>query len=100
MSASEKASASSAANCVVNHQEYHRSANRDPDAVKIQACYPCRAEHLKKPTADNRADYTKQNIEHDALAVVIDQVAGNESGQQPKDYPSEERHNTSRRVFA
>src|ERR1700674_5837135 len=88
--------ASGSADRMVNHQEHHRSGNRDTNAVEIQARYACRAEHLKKPTADNRADYTQQNVEHNALAVVIDQVAGDEPGDQSKQNPSEERHNTSR----
>jgi len=65
---------------VVYHQEKHRTADRDNNAVQAQTRYAYRTEHVKNPTADNRADYTEENVEHDALAVVIDQVTGDEPG--------------------
>jgi len=65
---------------MVDHQEKHRSANGNHNAVQVQTRYACRAEHVKNPTADNRSDYTEENVEHNTLAVVIDQVAGDEPG--------------------
>jgi hypothetical protein len=35
---------------------------------------------VENPTADYRSDYTEENVEHDALAMMIDQVTGDEPG--------------------
>jgi len=41
--------------------------------------HACSPEEVENPTADNRANDAKQNVENHALTVMIDQVARNES---------------------
>jgi hypothetical protein len=77
---SEKAAAHTSADCMVNHQEKHRPGYSHNNAVEIQVRYPCHAEHVENPAADNCADYTEKNVENDAFAVMIDQVTSDEPG--------------------
>jgi hypothetical protein len=92
MTYSVKPACGASADRMVNHQEKNRPGNSHTNAVEIQARYPCGAEHLKNPAADNRANYTEENVEYNSLAMVINQMAGDEPSHQSKQNPSEERH--------
>jgi hypothetical protein len=74
----------------VIHNEHNDCADDgDKHAVEIETGHTRMASKLKQPTANQRADHPKDNVEEDTRACTIYNLAGDKTGDQPEDNPSE-----------
>jgi len=64
---------------MVNNQQKSRSGASDKYAIEIQTRYARITEHVEDPASDNCSDDPEQNVEHNAFAVMIDQVTRDEA---------------------
>src|SRR6476620_1415467 len=74
---------------VVHNQENSRSYRGNQNTVKVHSRHTRVTEPLEQPTADHRAHDTKQHIQHNALTAAIDDMAGNEAGNDAEQNPDE-----------
>jgi hypothetical protein len=72
---------------VVNHQEDNRTDNSDQQAVQIQSRDAGSAEGVEEPASSDSADDPQKDVEYEALALFIDNLAPDETGEQTKHNP-------------
>jgi len=73
--------------CVVHEKDHDGADARNRQTTEIEAGYPSRSEGVEEPAADDRSDDSKKNVHHDTLSPPIDDLAGYEARNQPKDHP-------------
>jgi len=66
--------------CMVNHQHDDRANDCDDHAVKVEAGNPARAESAEDEASDDRPDNTEDNIQEKPFARFVDDLAGDETG--------------------
>src|SRR5664279_3214969 len=69
---------------VVDDQHNDGADGRDHHAVNAEAGYAGHSESGKEPPPHEGADHAENDIEHYALAGLIDQFARDEPGNEPK----------------
>jgi hypothetical protein len=72
---------------VVNNQKDHGTNHSDQQAIQVQACDSGGAEGIKEPASNDGADNPQNDIEDQALALFIDNLAPDETGEQTKHNP-------------
>jgi len=75
---------------VVRNQKDDRTNRCDKKTMHVQAVDALMPEIVKKPSADNGAHDSEQDVEHHAFATMIHQMAGDESGDESEQDPNEE----------
>lgn len=74
---------------VVHDEEDGGADSRDHHAIDIESGYAAHSEDVEQPTPDNCSADPEKNVQDDALSGPIDDFAGNEAGNEPKDDPSD-----------
>jgi hypothetical protein len=74
---------------VVYDEEHSGTGGRDHHAVEIEPGHAPHSEGVEEPAANNCSDNPKKSVQDDALSGPIDDFAGNEAGNEPKDNPRE-----------
>jgi len=69
---------------VQDDKQHDRPADRDEDAVEIEAADAFAADGGHDEAADHRADDADDNVEQESFTVPVDDQAGNETGDQPR----------------
>ena len=70
------------------HDEDHDGADgRDNQAIEIESADAPRSEAVEEPAADDCSADSKKNVHNDAFSSPIDDLAGNEPRNKPKDDP-------------
>ena len=64
---------------MIYNQENDSPQRRDQEAMQVEAVHTNMAEHMKQPTADDRADNTEQDIQHNTFAPMVYDMAGDKS---------------------
>jgi hypothetical protein len=57
--------------------------------IEIQASDPDGAKHIKQDAADKCANDAQHNVQYEASASIIYNLAANEPGNQPENYPGQ-----------
>jgi hypothetical protein len=60
---------------VITRQDYDRADYRNHHAIQVEAGDALGAKNAKDETACDRSNYAENNIEHDALATLVDDFA-------------------------
>src|ERR1700736_5282185 len=84
--------ARSPAKRTTEQQDDDRADYRDEHAVEVEAGHSRLAEGGEEPAADDRADDAKQDVDEQPLAGLVDDLAGDEAGNQSEDDPGDDRH--------
>jgi hypothetical protein len=72
----------------VVHDEDHSGADsRDDHAIEIESSHAPHSEDVEEPATNNCSADPKKNVQDDALSGPIDDFAGNEASNEPKDDP-------------
>src|SRR5579872_5391927 len=79
-------------NRVIEDQHYDRAQHRDHKAVEIEAVHAGFAKERHDPTADNGTDHAEHQIDHQSLASLVDDLAGNEARDESQDQPRQNAH--------
>jgi hypothetical protein len=74
---------------VVHEEEHGGADSRDHHAIDIESGYAAHSEDVEKPTPDYCSADPKKNVQDDALSGSIDDFAGNEAGNEPKNDPGD-----------
>lgn len=82
----------SAEDQMIQRQDHHGADRGDQQAVEIEARDAGVAELAEQPAADKRADDAKGDIQQHAATVAVDELAGDEAGDQAHKQPGENRH--------
>ena len=70
------------------HDEKRSGADSGDDhAVEIESGHAAHSEDVEEPATDNCSADPKKNVQDDALSGPIDDFAGNEAGNKPKNDP-------------
>jgi hypothetical protein len=80
---------------VVNQQHRDRTDDCDNHAVNVQARDARCPKQAKKKSADQSADNAKSNIEPKALALMINDLGPDESGDQSEYDPADDSRKSS-----
>jgi hypothetical protein len=80
---------------VIGHEHYDRTDDRDYHAVKVKARDALCAKGAKNETTDNSANNAEEDIEHGALALIVDDLAADEPSDETQDKPTDDRHELS-----
>src|SRR5947209_1006349 len=83
---------STAGDQVVDDEHHDRADDSDDHAVEIEAGHPGLAELLEEESADNCTQYAEDDVEYDALAGSIDDLAGDEARDKAQNDPSDDTH--------
>jgi hypothetical protein len=67
---------------VVYDQHNHRANHCHKHAVNVESGHAGVTDSVKKPTSNNRPDDTEDNIQQNAFTTLIDQLTGDETGDQ------------------
>jgi hypothetical protein len=65
--------------CVIYKKENHRTDDGDQNAVDIHASHSSHPEELKQITPDDSPDDAEQDIQYQAFAALIHELAGDKS---------------------
>jgi len=77
----------SAKNDVIENQHYHGADNRHEQAVEVEPVYALASKDVEQPAAGESADNTQKDVEQDALASPVYNLAANESRNQTQNDP-------------
>jgi hypothetical protein len=77
---------------IVDHQHHYRTDDRDDHAVNVQAGHAACTKQAEQKSTNERADNAQGDVQPEALAVLVDDLAPNESGNQPKYDPANDTH--------
>jgi len=80
---------------VVEEQHDDGAGHRHEHAVDVEAGHPGRPELVEQDADDDRADDAEHDVEQQALALLVDHLAGDEAGDQPEHDPADDRHAVS-----
>src|SRR5579872_12440 len=80
---------------VIDHQEDDRTHYGDQEAVQVQAGDPRHTEGPEQPATEHRADDTEQDVPDEPFARLVDDLAGDEAGDETQNDPRYEGHETS-----
>src|ERR1700731_3216507 len=67
---------------VIDHQNDDGAYERNQHAIYVDAIDTGFAQRVKNPSADDRAYYSQQDVAHEALAFLVDHLAGQKTGNQ------------------
>ena len=81
-------SAAAAHHSIVDQQNNDRSNDGDDHAVDIQPGNARCSEQIKYKSPDESADYSERDVEPEALALTINNLASNKTGNQAKNSPA------------
>ena len=84
-----------APNRMVHHQKCDGAHDGHQDAVKIQSSDSTGAEEIEQPSSSDGSDDSEHEVENEPLASLVNDLAADESGDQPQNNPSEKRHDSS-----
>jgi len=71
--------ADSAAKRVVHNEDDDGAGDADQDAVEVEAGHTHPSELLEEPASDNCADDAENDVQQEALARLVDDLAGEEA---------------------
>jgi hypothetical protein len=77
---------------IVEQKHYDRTGNRDKHTVEVQSCNAFFPKETEQASTDKRADDSKPDVEPEALALSIDDLASDESRYQAKNDPAQDTH--------
>ena len=77
---------------VIDQQHHNRADDRDNHAVNIQTCHSRCSEQIKQKSANKSANDSKRNVEPKALALPIDDLAADETGDETENDPRDNGH--------
>jgi hypothetical protein len=77
---------------VIENQQNHRSDNRHEETVKVESGYARGSKDMEQPATGKSADNAQQDVEQNALASTVHDLAADEPGNQTENDPSQERH--------
>src|SRR3954452_1207349 len=80
---------------MVDDQHDDGADHRHEHAVDVEAGHAGRPELVEQEAADHRADDAEHDVEQQALALAVDNLAGDEAGDQPEHDPADDRHAVS-----
>ena len=83
---------------MVDHQHDDGPDHGDDEAVEVEAGDRRGTDQREQEAADDRADYAKNNVEQEALARFVDDLAADESGDETEQNPSNKRHHRLRSI--
>ena len=72
---------------VIRDEEHSGTDSRDEHAIEIEPGHARHSEDMEEPASDNCSAYPKKYVQDDTLSAPIDDFAGNEAGNKPKDDP-------------
>jgi hypothetical protein len=78
---------SAADQCVIDKKEYHCTDDGDQNAVDIHASHSSHPEELKQISSDDSPDDAEQDIQYQAFAALIHELAGDKSCDQAEYNP-------------
>jgi hypothetical protein len=74
---------------MIDKKYNHRAENRHEKAVQIEPIYSSCSKGVEQPAPNAGADYSQQDVEHDALASPVYDLAANKTGKQTENDPSQ-----------
>jgi hypothetical protein len=77
---------------VVDDQDHYRTDHRYDHTVNVKAGYWFRAEEGEEKAPNYSTDYAENDVENDALARFVDDLARDKAGNQAKNEPSDDGH--------
>src|SRR2546428_10829990 len=77
---------------MIEDQQDHCPDDRNEHAVKIETGDTGRAELREQKPSEHGTDDTEDDIEDETLAGLVDQLAGDEAGNQTENNPTDDRH--------
>src|SRR3954468_12581111 len=77
---------------MVDDQHDDGTDHRHEHAVDVEAGHARRPELVEQKAADHRADDAEDDVEQQALALAVDDLAGDEAGDQTEHDPADDRH--------
>src|SRR5690348_10964217 len=80
---------------VVDDQEHDRANHGDPQAVEVESGHSGHAEPAEQPAADHGANDAEHDVQEKSFARFVDDLAGDESGDESENDPGDEGHETS-----
>jgi hypothetical protein len=72
---------------VIDKQENHRADHGNQNAVDIKASHSDHPKELKQISSDDSADNAEQDIQYQAFAALVHELARNKSCDQAEYYP-------------
>jgi len=73
---------------MIDNQQNHRAENGYEETVQVKPAYPSGSKGAEQPAPNNGADNSQQDVEHDALASPVYDLAANKPGNQTENDPS------------
>ena len=86
----DEASGAASEDSVIEHEHDDRADNRDEHAPEIEPRDASAAEPSEDESPDEGADNTEHDIEDEPLALLIDDLARDEAGDQPQYDPADD----------
>ena len=77
---------------MVDHQDDDSADYCHHHAVEIEAGDAAGSDGSEDEAANNRADDAEHDVEEEAFAGFVDDLAGDETGNQPQNDPPDDRH--------
>jgi len=74
---------------VIRHEKNDGATNGDYEAVRVQSADSGRPEGVEEPSANQRANDAKSEIQYKASSALVDELVGYESSDQPENNPKQ-----------
>lgn len=74
------------------NQEHDGAEYSHENAPEIKSGYACRSNDAKQEPAEERADNADNDIANNPFSMIVNDLAANESGDQPEHEPRDDRH--------
>jgi hypothetical protein len=79
-------------NGMINPKDYDRTNNCNYHAIDIETCYSCRTKKTEYNSPHDRADNAKRDVEQQALALLVDNLAPDKSCNEAEYDPTDDGH--------
>src|SRR5215467_1974209 len=86
--------------CVIGQKHDHSADDRDKHAVQTETGQARLTKETEQPATDERTDHTENDVEEKALPPAVDDLASDETGDQPENNPTENRHTRTLRLMS